>query len=37
MTANCEVNLQNFYIYNASYGQKEGEVRKRFVRNNYYN
>lgn len=31
MTANCEVNLQNFYIYNASYGQKEGEEHKNIL------
>jgi len=26
MTTKSEINLQNFYVYNSSFGQKEGEV-----------
>jgi len=26
MTSKSEINLQNFYVYNSSFGQKEGEV-----------
>lgn len=28
MTAKTEIRLQNFYVYNSSYGQKEGEEHK---------
>lgn len=28
MTENTELTLNNFYIYNKKYGQKEGEVCK---------
>jgi hypothetical protein len=26
MTSKSEINLQNFYVYNSSFGQKDGEV-----------
>ena len=26
MSTKTEISLQNFYVYNSSYGQKEGEV-----------
>lgn len=31
MTSKSEINLQNFYVYNSSFGQKEGEVSVNFV------
>lgn len=31
MTTKSEINLQNFYVYNSSYGQKEGEELKNIL------
>lgn len=31
MTSKSEINLQNFYVYNSSFGQKEGEEEKKIL------